>query len=545
MTKKFLFCLVVLIVFSCSKNDEGGVVSPVDPPGEELPVAVNDRFTTSENTSLRISGLLDNDTVYGYARISSVDAESLKGGAVIDNRDGTYTYTPPSDFRGEDSFGYQMCDDSSPQNCSKATVTVEVTGAPLKAVDDDYKAEEDMVLTISNHLDNDDFPVNAVVSNLGNEGTRGNAELQNDGTIRYTPAKSFVGEDRFTYTICNYQESTTCSSGTITVSVIDEGSPVAVSDEVVMSFGAARLTISSMLNNDTVVDDAIVTSVEATGTGNVVLNEDGTVTYTPKAGYKGEDFFNYDLCDDDKPEKTCSTARVTVRIVETIAFNIPAHLQSYYTDFFFTSDININYDLISDLTVDMHTTILSYGQRHSYLYDADEDLNNPENVILMYTGESRYWEEYWSNYNSYSPQTFNTEHVYPQSRLVADDAITDLHHLRVADSDVNSTRSNYPFTEGSGEAKLINGNSWYPGDEWKGDVARMIMYLNIRYGESYTKVGNLDLFIKWNAEDPVSVFEIQRNNIIEGAQGNRNPFIDNPYLATLIWGGEPAENLWQ
>ena len=43
---------------------------------------------------------------------------------------------------------------------------------------------------------------------------------------------------------------------------------------------------------------------------------------------------------------------------------------------------------------------------------------------------------------------------------------------------------------------------------------------------------------------PVSAFEIQRNNVIEGAQGNRNPFIDNPYLATLIWGGNPAENKW-
>ncbi len=52
------------------------------------------------------------------------------------------------------------------------------------------------------------------------------------------------------------------------------------------------------------------------------------------------------------------------------------------------------------------------------------------------------------------------------------------------------------------------------------------------------------LFVRWNAEDPVSQIEIQRNNIIEGAQGNRNPFIDNPYLATIIWGGSTAEDLW-
>ena len=92
---------------------------------------------------------------------------------------------------------------------------------------------------------------------------------------------------------------------------------------------------------------------------------------------------------------------------------------------------------------------------------------------------------------------------------------------------------------------IINDNSWYPGDEWKGDVARAVLYLNIRYGEDYKEVGTLDLFLKWNREDPVSAFEKNRNNVIENAQGNRNPFIDNPYLVTLIWGGTPAENTWE
>ena len=54
--------------------------------------------------------------------------------------------------------------------------------------------------------------------------------------------------------------------------------------------------------------------------------------------------------------------------------------------------------------------------------------------------------------------------------------------------------------------------------------------------------------MKWNAEDKVSSLELQRNNIIEEAQGNRNPFIDNPYLATKIFGevkGYPAQNTWK
>ena len=116
------------------------------------------------------------------------------------------------------------------------------------------------------------------------------------------------------------------------------------------------------------------------------------------------------------------------------------------------------------------------------------------------------------------------------------------------------------FNNGSG----FSGNTggfWYPGDEWKGDIARMMMYMYLRYGEQclpiYVGVGNtvdndsnmIDLFLQWNAEDPVSEVEDNRNTYLGNlnnayGQGNRNPFIDNPILATAIWGGVAAENRW-
>ena len=220
----------------------------------------------------------------------------------------------------------------------------------------------------------------------------------------------------------------------------------------------------------------------------------------------------------------------------------PSNLQSYYTDVDFSLS---GTDLFNDLateTIAKHTNILEYEERHNYLYNVDEDITNSANVVLMYTGESRDKREYLSGNNSYNPQTFNTEHVYPQS-LIVNNAKGDLHHLRTCDISVNSNRGNNPFAEGSGSYSNL-GNSWYPGDEWKGDAARMIMYLNLRYDESFTDVGTLNLFLKWNAEDPVSDFEKQRNEIIFSAQGNRNPLIDNPFIATIIWGGTAAENTW-
>jgi chitodextrinase len=129
----------------------------------------------------------------------------------------------------------------------------------------------------------------------------------------------------------------------------------------------------------------------------------------------------------------------------------------------------------------------------------------------------------------------------------------------------NGLRGNRLFAAGSGNSGAI-GSYWYPGDvtsggtDWRGDVARVTMYMYLRYGSQclprYNASGNtnfidtdmIDLLLEWNAADPVSDYEDARNTHHESestyAQGNRNPFIDNPYLATRIWGGTPAEDGW-
>lgn len=222
----------------------------------------------------------------------------------------------------------------------------------------------------------------------------------------------------------------------------------------------------------------------------------------------------------------------------------PAELQAYYSAVNFNTTGNTLFDDLATETIVKHTTLLAYSERHDYLYDADEDLSNAANVILMYNGESRSDNEWLSSSNPNSTQTFNTEHVYPQS-LIVNTAKGDLHHLRSCDIDINSNRANKPFADVASPSGYQDlGTSWFPGDEWKGDVARMIMYLNLRYNESFTDVGTLALFLKWNAEDPVSDFEDNRQAAIAAVQGNRNPFVDNPYIATVIWGGAAAENRW-
>lgn len=185
---------------------------------------------------------------------------------------------------------------------------------------------------------------------------------------------------------------------------------------------------------------------------------------------------------------------------------------------------------------------LTYSNTYPWVKLIDQDLSNTNNVVLIYNGQSEPKVNTIGGGNTSNPEVWNREHVYPQS-FISTTATGDLHHLRACDGDINNNRGNLPFASGSGSYGTVSGG-WYPGDEWKGDVARMIMYIHLRYDEPWTDVGSMSLFLQWNVDDPVSDFEKQRNNTIQGAQGNRNPFIDQPYLATYLYGGPTAEDTW-
>ena len=113
----------------------------------------------------------------------------------------------------------------------------------------------------------------------------------------------------------------------------------------------------------------------------------------------------------------------------------------------------------------------------------------------------------------------------------------DLHNLRASAPSVNSSRGNLPFRDSSGGYKKIDGG-FYPGDADKGDVARIIFYVNVRWNVPITRnsIGELDMFLRWHIEDPVDEFEINRNQVIFQNQKNRNPFIDHPELVEMIYG---------
>ncbi len=240
--------------------------------------------------------------------------------------------------------------------------------------------------------------------------------------------------------------------------------------------------------------------------------------------------------------------------------------QAYYNDVNLTlTGIALKTEL-SQKIINTHTTQLQYTNVWGVLQQTDLDPSNSNNVLLLYgynDGDANPITDRTRNKNSNGGNTgeWNREHTYAQSLATPNmttsspNAGTDAHHLRSSDVQMNGNRGNRKFAAGSGNAGNA-GSNWYPGNEWKGDVARMMMYMYLRYPSQCLPdnvgVGTsvaidpsmITLFLDWNAQDVVSTYEQNRNTILETEQGNRNPFIDNPYLATIIWGGTPAQDNW-
>ncbi|MFJ4537561.1 endonuclease I family protein [Streptomyces tibetensis] len=214
----------------------------------------------------------------------------------------------------------------------------------------------------------------------------------------------------------------------------------------------------------------------------------------------------------------------------------------------------------SSLKSSLHTIIssqtkISYSAVWNALKVTDQDPNNSNNVILLYSGVSRS-----KSLNGGDLGDWNREHTWAKSHGDFGEVTgpgTDLHHLRPADVQVNSIRGNKDFDNGGstvsgGGGSLTDSDSFEPRDADKGDVARMILYMAVRYdgGDGFADLepnekvsngsnpymGKLSVLKQWNEQDPPSAFEEKRNQAIyDTYQHNRNPFIDHPEWVEAIW----------
>lgn len=232
---------------------------------------------------------------------------------------------------------------------------------------------------------------------------------------------------------------------------------------------------------------------------------------------------------------------------------------SYYTgsytfDVLSEQSASALFSSLRTLMESTHKKISSYSDCH-YEADRTDCENGDERVSLIYTGYSATMAQ-WNGWNR--------EHIWPQSLGGGNTSGggADLHHIRPSDASVNSSRGNKPYGYSNGGTPKYGSNpatgylggtynSTYfePRDEVKGDVARICLYVYVRWGSDWgadkiTEVfQSVDVLLEWCEMDPVDTWEMGRNEVVQDIQGNRNVFIDYPEYAWLIFGEDVPDNI--
>ena len=285
-------------------------------------VAVEDVGSVSSGTvgGIAVPNVLVNDTIGGTpvspSVVTLVQVGTTQPGVTLDTATGAVSVAPGTPV-GTYVVTYQVCEIANPTNCSTASVTVVVNPGLIVAVADSGSIADGGAggIAVSNVLVNDTLngaPVSlATVTLTPLSSSHPNLTLD-PATGRIVVAPGIPGGVyTVTYRICEILNPTNCSDATVTVTIgAGDIAPIAVNDDVAGDEGSP--ISGDAAGNDTAGNiSSTYTALTQPANGTVVMNPNGSFTYTPNPGYVGPDFFTYQVCDADGD---CASARVDLRV---------------------------------------------------------------------------------------------------------------------------------------------------------------------------------------------------------------------------------------
>ena len=286
----------------------------------DAPVATADAPTTTEDSAAVTFDVLANDTDPENDPLSvpSFDASSVTAGTLVHNGAGSFTYVPAADWVGSQHFTYVVSDGNGGSDSGTVTIAVTAVNDAPVAVDDTASTNEDSagvtfdVLANDTDVENDGLSLTAFDSSAV---TSGALTHNAAGSFTYVPAPHDSGTVSFTYTVGDGNGGS--DTGSVTIAIVPQPDNPAASDDAHTTPDSTALTVAApgLLANDWDEDGDVLavltTPVSAPAHGSLVLNANGSFTYTPDPGYSGTDAFTYRV-DDSTGRTADAVATITI-----------------------------------------------------------------------------------------------------------------------------------------------------------------------------------------------------------------------------------------
>jgi len=300
-------------------TDDGGATDTatttadiIDVPNSP-PIAVDDAYTTNEDTALNVAapGVLANDTDADGDTLNTLLTADASNGTLVLNSDGSFTYTPNSNFFGTDTFTYVASDGMDDSNISTVTITVNaVNDPPMSDPNGSY------IGTVGSNVSFDgsgSSDIDGIIASYawdfgdGNTGTGVN------------PTNAYTGSGLFTVTLTVTDDGGATDTATTTADINDvPNTPPAATDDSYTTNEDTALNVAApgVLANDTDADGDTLTvrMVTDVSNGTLILNSDGSFNYMPNVNFSGSDTFTY-MTSDGLADSNIATVSLTVNAV--------------------------------------------------------------------------------------------------------------------------------------------------------------------------------------------------------------------------------------
>ena len=287
------------------------------------PLAMPDTASTPNGVAVNIATATNDYYPVAGARTYSIVTPPVSGIASINVSTGEITYTPSTTFNGVRSLTYQVTHTGSGLS-DIATVYINITNGPIVANNDTPAGALSGTVQTINVRANDTDPEIASLNNtypvsIVTQPANGTATVDGSGNVVYTPNAGFTGTDVITYQVCEPPPacgSSLCATATITVTVQNRVPTATPDSKTILSCFSNTI---DLLSNDTDPENGTLTVTNLSGltpgtAGTLVNNNDGTVTYTPSAGFLGVFTFTYTVTDNGVTPEVSAAATVTITV---------------------------------------------------------------------------------------------------------------------------------------------------------------------------------------------------------------------------------------